>query len=335
MVRKSRRRGFTLIELLVVIAIIAILIGLLVPAVQKVREAANRSECQNNMKQIGLAAHNFDNTYRRLPMGMDAQGVGPLVYLLPYIEQGNQFRLFALNPQTAPYNNLGWYSNPANRPPSTSTDNIPRPPAIYGAEGTIKSFLCPSAPNPEAYTTVLMDVYAGAIGKDYPAYYGQIAANTYYYVFSSAPGRLVLGRNNYLGVAGYLAPSVAPQYAGFYTFLSKNRVANISDGTSNRVMFGEYAGGWIAWGGGGGIPDGPAGACWAASFNYAAFGTPKNSNPFDPNEGYWYLFTSRHTGVVNFTWGDGSVRPITTTVSFTPWIYVTGIQNGFSVTLDS
>jgi prepilin-type N-terminal cleavage/methylation domain-containing protein/prepilin-type processing-associated H-X9-DG protein len=135
----SSRRGFTLIELLVVIAIIAILIGLLLPAVQKVREAASRLQCKNNMKQIGLAMHSHHDAMEVLPPGYrsvvlpDGEETGPGwawgVHLLPYVEQDNLFRQI----------NLAWQVDHAQH--------------VQPRNQVLKVYRCPSDGNaPERFT---------------------------------------------------------------------------------------------------------------------------------------------------------------------------------------
>lgn len=321
---RLRRSGFTLIELLVVIAIIGLLMALLLPAIQRVREASNKMRCGNNLKQLGIAAHNYENDRQTLPPGTDDQGVGCLVFLLPYLELDAQFRLFQFRPQSYPT----WYQDPLNRPPSTGSTTVPRPPDPYGAEGNFPIFRCPSNPPPTQYVTVCLIVAYGTQGVDYTNGWAGINAH----VFSSNPGALVLGRSSYTGVAGYYAPSVYPDYKGFFTHKSDAyaSLGRCPDGTSNTLLFGEITGGHIAWGGSGGLPDGVSGWAWACGFNYTGFGTPE-SGPRVNGYPNWYVFSSMHPGGVQFCFGDGSVRTVRPSIAFDPYVYISSIADGIVV----
>src|SRR5262245_46848364 len=158
------RAGFTLVELLVVIAIIAVLIGLLLPAVQKVRDAAARVQCQNNLKQLGLAYHNYadtnDSSFAPSMISDGTRTVGWGIFLLPYIEQDNLYKRYSF---AAPF----FFSNAAAGIDNQSVANTP-----------IKVWLCPAAPSrtgPYSYTFNFPG-FPAISWQAYPADYSPVAS---------------------------------------------------------------------------------------------------------------------------------------------------------------
>jgi prepilin-type N-terminal cleavage/methylation domain-containing protein/prepilin-type processing-associated H-X9-DG protein len=326
--RSIHRAGFTLIELLVVIAIIAILIGLLLPAVQKVREASNRAKCQNNLKQIGLAATNYNALNGRLPPGFvgpapilynwyppSNENVAPwfgcLVFLLPYMEQSaiySQIKgsLDIDNPKGPSYNN-------------TSDMDV--------AYTRINNFLCPSDDAYAVYSNPQGWIWATvfSFNTNGPGFTGRYFDVT----LSGLTGQV--GLTNYTGVAGNMGHTGDPiydRYEGVFNSCSKVSLSDVTvaDGTSNTAMFGESLGGSTtaspragtnSWMGVGALP-----ANWGM-----------------PGAGGWYQFSSRHPGTVNFCFCDGSVRPLKfpidtpsnnapTPADYKAFIYMMGYHDG-------
>jgi prepilin-type N-terminal cleavage/methylation domain-containing protein/prepilin-type processing-associated H-X9-DG protein len=164
----ANRHGFTLIELLVVIAIIAILIALLLPAVQQAREAARRTQCKNNLHNLGLAVHNFESTFRKLPHPGQCDRTGttsttymtesPATLILPYIDQANVYNMMEHNltysqMSTAPYNYT--MTNIHKNAQGAVNNDANFPNTVAAAKTNIPMFLCPSTPtgnrNPDGF----------------------------------------------------------------------------------------------------------------------------------------------------------------------------------------
>ena len=278
---RLRRSGFTLIELLVVIAIIAILMALLLPAIQKVREAANKMICANNLKQLGIAAHNFHGDFDRLPPGFlggrrtslvggcttDANWVptiqkgpltGALTQLLPYIEADNVRKLLVFNDNI----NTGGLNATAY---AEAWWNIA---TVNGAaaQAKIKMLLCPSddaqQAQPSFGTALQIMCWFDGSGGANPSWWVNEPYVGMLYGPAGSPFWDSLGRTNYCpvsggaGVRGVIGAATTPaspasltsplaKYVG--VFWNRSRVTlgqiTVQDGTSNTLMFGETLGG--------------------------------------------------------------------------------------------
>jgi prepilin-type N-terminal cleavage/methylation domain-containing protein/prepilin-type processing-associated H-X9-DG protein len=317
-IRLSRRSGFTLIELLVVIAIIAILIGLLLPAVQKVREAAARMSCSNKLKQIGLAAHNYHDTFGNLPPAYDARtGLSWHVQILPYIEMDNLYRLFDQTNASISHGIVG-----RNNP--------------HGLQ-KIATYQCPSSPLTEQAfgapnnTNGDSDRIPGTAA-------GAPAAIAHYYGVNGPRGTNPTSGTAYpTGTA--LHEGVPAATSGMFQRDGKITLPGVTDGTSNTIMVAEMS--WVqptfgtryrTWVRGGEEYAGVIAGRPSFVVSGRNLQNPINSilrtNLIAPYNDM--PFGSMHSGGMNACFGDGAVRFIRESIDMASYRAL-GSRNGGEV----
>ena len=313
---KANSPGFTLVELLVVIAIIGVLVALLLPAVQVAREAARRTRCQNNLKQIGLAAHNFHDVTGELPRAFSATtGLSWHVYILPYIEQ------------QALYNS---FDTTTVNPSHTAVPNRNDPHGL----SIIQTYQCTSCPvkrqlfNPPNNTNGPTDLI--------PANTGTPAAVPHYYGVNGP-------RGGTYPVGTALHEGVPAATSGMLLRDGPIRMAQVTDGTSNTLMVAEMS--WVS-------PQyGTRFRTWVrGGEEYAGVvaGRPSfvvsGRNVTNPINGIFSAnlivpyndmpFGSMHSGGMNVTMGDASVRFLNQNLSMTTYRALASRDEGETLTLD-
>jgi prepilin-type N-terminal cleavage/methylation domain-containing protein len=306
------RRGFTLVELLVVIAIIGILMAALLPAIQAARESARRIDCTNRLKQIALAARNYESALRRFPPGYlgmvppsvaspdSDQWTGVIPYLLPYMEARSVYTRIQSNylkVDLTPY--LPWFDQ------KNSSDEW----AV--AQTRIADLLCPSAPQtePSEGTFILMESYVDFVFINYTGYYFK----------NGSEGGQYLARTHYLGCGGRFGKTGDPffdQYQGVFSDRSKTTIPMIKDGTSKTLLFGE------AFGDIGTVTPGEY------DLGYSWMGCGMMTTEIGLGDGLWDRFSSLHPGVVSFVFVDGSVHQLQKEISADVLHALGGIADG-------